>query len=193
MDNKEKVSGLGRYIKDERKDGFQRERAKMFSMREVFDLAMRIEENGEFFYRGALKQVSDPSARAMLEWLADEEVKHKVWFASKKDAVKMKKKEIALEEMGSDILKGIMGDQNFSLKEADLSEIRNQKDLINLAIEFEKDTILFFEMIRSLVEDLETLDQLKEIIAEENHHIQMLQDFQGQGGDRTEKEEKDHE
>ena len=83
-----------------------------------------------------------------------------------------------MEAMGSSILTGVLGDQSFSLKEADLSKINNVKDLIQLAAEFEKDTVLFYEMIGSFIEDTETSEKLNEIIAEENRLIELLEDFQ---------------
>ncbi|MFH1351557.1 MAG: ferritin family protein [Pseudomonadota bacterium] len=144
-------------------------------MREIFNLAMRLEENGERFYRGALKKITDPSLRELLIWLADEEVKHKDWFAQRKNSVGLKTDDVLLEEAGSGLLRNIMGDQSFSLKETDPSKIEGREEMIDLAIEFERDTVLFFEMIKSLVDDEETLAQLIEIINEEDRHIQLLQ------------------
>jgi len=150
---------------------------KMFTMREIFDLGMKIERNGEKFYRNGLKKISDPPLQSLFEWLAEEEVKHREWFAFRRDSIKTHEKEIELEEMQSSVLQHIMGDQSFSLEEADLDRIESDKDLLEIAIEFEKDTVLFFEMITSLVDDEETLRQLHVIIDEENRHIKSLEDF----------------
>jgi len=150
----------------------------MFSIREIFDLAIQIEKNGEKFYRDALKKISNPSLRSLLEWLADEEVKHQSWFSERKETVGTKVDDVELEEMGGTILQSILGDQSFSLKEADLSKIDNVEELLQLAIEFEKDSILFYEMIGSFIEDAETSEKLNEIIEEENRHIELLEDFE---------------
>jgi rubrerythrin len=92
--------------------------------------------------------------------------------------------------MGSSILQSILGDQSFSLKEADLSKIDSVEAYIQLAIEFEKDSILFYEMIGSFIEDTETSEKLNEIIAEENRHIELLEDFQDtEGNSLKEREE----
>jgi rubrerythrin len=91
--------------------------------------------------------------------------------------------------MSGSILQGILGDQSFSLKEADLSKIDSMEALIQLAIEFEKDSILFYEMIGSFIEDTETSEKLNEIIAEENRHIELLEDFQETEGNSLEKRE----
>ncbi len=150
----------------------------MFSIREVIDLAIQIEKNGEQYYRDAIQKISNPSLQSMLEWLADEEGKHQSWFSERKERLETEGDDLEMEEMGSDILQGILGDQSFSLKEADLSKIDGVEALIQLAVEFEKDSILFYEMIGSFIEDRETSEKLNEIIAEENHHIELLEDFQ---------------
>ena len=150
----------------------------MFSIREVIDLAIQIEKNGEQYYRNAIQKISNPSLQSMLEWLADEEGKHQSWFSERKERLETEGDDLEMEEMGSDILQGILGDQSFSLKEADLSKIDGVEALIQLAVEFEKDSILFYEMIGSFIEDRETSEKLNEIIAEENHHIEILEDFQ---------------
>ncbi len=165
----------------------------MFSVMEVFDLAIQIEKNGEQYYRDAMKKISNPSLRSMLEWLADEEQKHQGWFFERKERLETKEDELELAEMSRSILQGILGDQSFSLKEADLSEINGEEALIQLAIEFEKDSILFYEMIGSFIEDSEISEKLDEIIAEENRHIEFLEDFQDTGGTSRETKEGEEE
>jgi rubrerythrin len=155
-----------------------KEALNMFSLREVFDLAIQIEKNGEQYYRGAVEKVSNSSLKSMLEWLAEQERKHQSWFFERKDKLDKEGEDLEVAEMGSSILQSILGDQSFSLKEADLSAIDGVEALIQLAVEFEKDSILFYEMIGSFIDDLDTSEKLKEIIAEENRHIELLEDFQ---------------
>ncbi len=150
----------------------------MFSAREIFDLAIKIEENGERLYRNALIKVSGTRLHALFEWLADEEIKHKEWFLCNRDKLIPGDLDPSLLEAESAILAGIVGDQAFSLKEADLSEFHRAEDLIALAQEFEEDTILFFEMLRDVVSDPETRKRLDEIIEEEQRHIQLLKEYE---------------
>ena len=56
--------------------------------------------------------------------------------------------------------------------------MRDVEALLQLCIEFEKDTILFYEMIGSFIEDNETSEKLDEIIEEENRHIELLEEFE---------------
>ena len=141
-------------------------------------MAIQIERNGEQFYRDALKKVSDASLISLLEWLANEEVKHREWFTQKKETVKTRSEYLQVEKMGSALLQNILGDQSFSLKEADLSKIDRVDALLELAVEFEKDSILFYEMVGTFIDDEDTTGHLNEIIAEENRHIQLLQGSQ---------------
>ncbi|MBN1833270.1 MAG: ferritin family protein [Deltaproteobacteria bacterium] len=150
----------------------------MFSAREIYHLAIQIEKNGETFYREALEKISNPVLRELIVWIADQELEHEEWFSKKMAVLEEKADDLDLEEIGHSILQNILGDQSFSLKEADLFRMDNLEDLLRLAIEFENDTILFYEMIGSLVDDEETSKKLQEIIKEERHHIELLQGFE---------------
>ena len=149
----------------------------MFSLGDVLDLAVQIEKNGEKVYRNALKQVSNASLMSLLEWLADEEVQHARKFADFKQKVGETTDDPELEEMCRNILEGVLGTQAFSLQDADFSTMEGIEDLLKVAIEFEKDTVLFCEMIGNFIEEEETLEHLKVIIEEENLHVRSLQEF----------------
>ena len=155
----------------------------MFSSRDIYHLAIQIEKNGEKFYREALEKISNSFLRELIVWLADQELEHQEWFSKRKAALEDKADDLDLEERGHTILQNILGDQSFSLKEADLSGMNNVEDLLRLAVEFENDSILFYEMIGSLIEDKETSEKLHEIIKEEKRHIELLQDFGNKGNE----------
>jgi rubrerythrin len=149
----------------------------MFYVSEIYALAVQIEKNGESFYREASRKVSSPQLRSLLEYLADEEVKHIETFTQKKEAFHSEKGQPALDEAGSAVLQEILGGQRFSLEEVNLSEMEKAEDFLQMALEFERDTILFFELIGSFIEDADTLEKLNEIIEEENRHIKLLEDY----------------
>jgi rubrerythrin len=155
----------------------KRKKNNMFSLEEILSLGIRIEKNGEEFYREAQKKVALEELKILLNRLADDEVEHAGFFTRKKEALKSKPEDPELEKMASSILQGILGDQTFSLKEADPGDIKTIDDLLNLAIGFEKDTILFYEMLTALVARDDTLKGIQEIIEEENRHVAMLQGF----------------
>ena len=150
----------------------------MFSLHEIYDLGIRIEKNGELFYRKAIKEFPNEGLKSLLTRLADDEVKHQEFFARKKGALELKPEDPDMEKTASAILQSILGDQTFSLKEADPADLKSEEDLLNLAVEFEKDTVLFYEMLTPLVTGTQTLKGLEEIIQEENCHIELLHAFQ---------------
>jgi rubrerythrin len=149
----------------------------MFTLGEIIDLAIRIENNGENAYRKAHEEVSNPSLASMLKWLAEEEVEHEKLFAQLKEELETTVEDPKLEEMGKAILQGVLGDQAFSIKDADFSKIEDINSLLELSVEFEKDTIIFYEMLSTFIDDEETLRQLDKIIEEENRHVQVLEEF----------------
>ena len=153
----------------------------MFAIEDIIDLAIQIEENGEKVYRQATEKISNPSLVSLLLWLADEEGKHAKWFSELKQKVSKTTDDPQLAEIGKSILLGTLGGETFSLKDADFSIIDQIKELLTLAIEFERDTVLFYEMMRPYLEEKETLDHLDEIIEEENSHIRILQEFLDSG------------
>jgi rubrerythrin len=149
----------------------------MYSIAEIVDIAIQIEKNGERLYREAIEKVLNPSLIPLLQWLADEEANHCKWFTELKQTAHKTEVDPQLDEMGRTILQGVVADQSFSLNEVDFSNIGHVKDLLGLAIEFEKDTVLFYEMIEAFIQDGETLNQLKTIIEEERRHITTLEDY----------------
>lgn len=149
----------------------------MLTTSEIADLAIQIEKNGERLYRDALQKASNSPLAAALERLADEEAQHIEWFSELKDAVQTSVDDPRVEEMGKSILRGILGNQAFSLQDLNFSSLEDVRCLFESAIDFEKDTVLFYEMIRNFIEDEDTLKDLNKIIEEENRHIQLIQGF----------------
>jgi len=146
----------------------------MFSIREIIDMAIKLEKNAEIFYREAVEEISTPSLEPVLTCLADQEQEHAQWFEKLKRVVGEGEGSMDTEELSGTALGNLVGDQKFSLGEVDLSEIENVDKLIELAIEHEEDTIIFYRMLKSFLEAPEIQKELDNIIAEENRHIEML-------------------
>jgi rubrerythrin len=121
--------------------------------------------------------VSRPELVALLEWIADEEVKHAEWFVQLKLNIETKNENPFAEEMGRELLNEMLGEKNFSLKDVDFSSITEVDDLMEIFIEFEKDSIIFYEVLKPFVEDPAARDYLKKIVDEEKRHIERLKEF----------------
>jgi rubrerythrin len=146
----------------------------MFSNREIIDMAIRMEHNGESVYREAAGQVTDPDIAALLLWMADEEARHAQWFGDLGSELKIAGRSSFTEKCNRIFLGDMLDGQSFSLKEADFSTVTTVGELAQLFIEFESDTILFYEMLVPFVTSESTRRQLAAIIAEEERHIERL-------------------
>ena len=149
----------------------------MFSVKEILDLAIQLEKNGESVYRNAVDKVTEPDLVSLLIWMADEEVLHGRWFSELKKNFETHSINPFMEEMSRKVFGGMLGDKSFSHRDVDFSKVDHLDDLIDIFIEFEKDTVLFYETLTPFIEDNDTLENIKKIIAEENNHIKKLQDF----------------
>ena len=148
----------------------------MFTTAEIIELAIRIEKNGEKTYRKAQEEASDLSMVTVLQQLADEEMEHGKWFTDLKEKAAVITNDPELEAMGGEILKSVLGDQAFSIADADFSKMEDRGKLLETALEFEEDTILFYELIGSFMGDEESLQGLQQIIEEEKQHVRKLKD-----------------
>ena len=149
----------------------------MFSIQEILDLAIRLENNGESVYRHAVDEVSEPELVSLLRWMADEELQHARWFSELKRKFKTHSVELFMAEMSREVFADFLGEKSFSHQDVDFSKIDRVSDLVAVFIEFEKDTILFYETLKPFIEDNDTLNNLEKIIAEENKHIAQLHRF----------------
>lgn len=155
----------------------------VFEIKEILDLAIRLERNGEATYRTAIQATADEELKAMLDWMAGEEASHVQWFSKLRAALDQDSQNPFREEMSRQLIEELVGGQNFSLKEVDFSKVAGLAELISIFIEFEKDTVLFYEMIAPFIERDETRTHLESIIAEENRHIARLKQFMEKGAE----------
>jgi rubrerythrin len=149
----------------------------LFSFSEVIDLAVQIEKNGEQTYLAAIDHIEDPGLKQLLEWIAQEERHHAKWFADLKVTAGILDDDESLKEMNETLVRDYLGDQTFSLKEVDFNLVKDSNELIRIFIEFEKDTILFYDILIAFVPDEATKDKISHIIAEEETHIEKFREL----------------
>lgn len=148
----------------------------MFSAKEVFDLAIQIEENGEAFYRTALKVAPDPSLKELLHWLADEEVRHRNSFIVMKKEARAGEPSSWAELVSGSFLQSAVSEHAFSLDDIDFSKVADRSKLLRIAMGFEEDSIMFYEIILSFVTEEEIASRVEEILQEEKNHIRLLEE-----------------
>jgi rubrerythrin len=147
----------------------------VFTSEDLFEIAIQIDKNAEKIYRMAMTRATDKDLRTLLKWLVDEEARHLEWFSALRKKVDNLKGDPQIAEVGREILLETIGGLSFSLENADVSGIQKDMELLKVTIEFEKDKVQFFKMLRPFVEDREAQDDLERIIAEEQKHARQLQ------------------
>ena len=151
----------------------------MFSANEILDMAFKLEKNGEVVYRDAIEKVSNPELITLLEWMANEEAKHANWFADLKLKLDQKSVNPFMEKMSRELFNDLLGDKNFFLKDVDFSSVSDLDALIAIFIEFEKDSVRFYQILEPFIGDPVSIESLRKIIDEENCHIKRLQELRG--------------
>jgi rubrerythrin len=146
----------------------------MFTINDICNIAIQIEQNGEKIYRSVAQKTDDRQLAQMLEWIADEEACHAKWFKSLEVASGTLGEHEEIESMGLSLLREMMKNQSFSLDEAELLAADDILGLLVQSIEFEQDTILFYEMLGSFIEEGRTIDRLNQVIKEEHGHVEQL-------------------
>jgi rubrerythrin len=147
----------------------------VFTSEELIEIAIQIDKNAERIYRNALSRTANADLRSLLEWLVDEETRHVEWFFALRKKVKKLEGDQRIAAVGREILLETIGGLSFSLEDTNVSEIQRDMELVKITIEFERDKVQFFEMLRPFVEDREAQELLEKIIAEERKHARQLQ------------------
>lgn len=146
----------------------------VFTIGDIRNIAVQIERNGEDTYRKAAELVENPDLKELLVWMADQEQKHAKWFTSLESGQTLTAEQQELENVGKNLLQDMIKGSTFLL---DLEELKNSstlKEVLDQAIAFEQDTILFYKFLLGFLDDEETIKQLGEIIEEERSHITQL-------------------
>ena len=147
----------------------------MFTFAEIIAIAVQLEINGEKRYRKALEETEDVELTDLLEWMAKEEHIHANHFAQLHEKIAGDEENHLVKKMSNSLIDNFIKGQTFSLEEVSFSALRDTRELIDTFIEFEKDTILFYNMLKSFILDEKIIQQLEDIIKEEEIHVKKLQ------------------
>jgi len=151
-----------------------------FNADEVLEMAIRIERNGAAFYRKAAGLQSDEKNRDFFESLAAMEDKHQETFTEMRKTLSQKDKggkvfdphgELALYL--ASMADSLGGEGSPSAADA-LTGNETLEDIVNIALGLEKDSILFYLGLKSMVPPKYGRDKIEQIIEEERKHVAQL-------------------
>ncbi|HRY84472.1 MAG TPA: ferritin family protein [Candidatus Cloacimonadota bacterium] len=153
-----------------------------YSVNEIIELAVQIERNGYAFYHEATKRKDlDAKAVEFLAYLRDQELNHEKTFLGLRDELDEMILELSSDwELVASYLKTIVDSRIFDNEFSAIKSATDAKDLlsiVNNAITFEKDTLLFFHALNDSLSNEKAKKSIARIINEEVSHVLRLNDF----------------
>jgi rubrerythrin len=148
-----------------------------FSADEVFEMAMDIEKNGEAYYRKALGLAKSASVKAVFDELMVQEQHHYAIFKELRDKLppRMSLPTVADPESEEYLyLDALVKSRLFNTAreaEALAAKSANEIEALKSALTFEKDTVLFFQMMKAMTDERLGRNEIDQIIEEEHRHI----------------------
>ncbi len=153
-----------------------------FSANEVVEMAVQIEKSGYAYYNEALnmKGLSE-DGKKLLTTLRDAEKKHEIYFSGLRDSVDMSELEESPEwDVVASYLNSIIDSRIFSDTESAIklaTSSKTEKEVCYNAMNFEKDTLLYFVTIRDNLKTQKSKELIQKIVAEEITHIMFLDEY----------------
>jgi len=151
-----------------------------FNAGEVFDIAIKIEENGKLFYDRGREIIKDPKVQKLFEELGQEEIKHKEKFETLKSQLPSSATASTVFDPNLELnlyLK-MMADQHVFISsagtQAQVDQIKDAKDALRMAIAFEKDSVIFFLSMQEATEGTKGKELIGTLVKEELDHLRRL-------------------
>lgn len=148
----------------------------VFKVSDIIEFAIRIEENGENFYRYAVQLTADEELKKTFQELAQAEAQHRKLFERLFAGIEQERPPETYDGEYAAYLHNYV-DNNIiftkELLEAELAKIKDVPAALDFAIRMEMDSILYYHEIKNFVphKDHPTVD---EIIEEERRHFKGL-------------------
>ncbi len=149
----------------------------MFTAQDILDIAIRLEKNGERTYRDARLHISDDALKTLLAWIAQEEHDHARWFTELKNRLTQGEDHHLMAELSRALVEDVVQGQAFSLQDVDFETIDSPDNMLRTFIGFEEDTIAFYEVLNTFIDDTAIAAQLEQIILEEKKHMATFQEM----------------
>ncbi|SMB87398.1 Rubrerythrin [Desulfonispora thiosulfatigenes DSM 11270] len=148
----------------------------MFKAIEVLNFAVQVEKNGEIFYNTVAELSEDAKVKEIFTGLAKAEAQHIVDFTALMEGVSNVETPEAYEGEFEEYMKALV-DSHVFIKNTDVKalagKVSSPREAIDLAMSFEKDSILFFSELRRVVTD-HNQNTIDDLINQEHAHIRTL-------------------
>lgn len=149
---------------------------KIFNAGDVLQFAVRIEEDGEAFYRKAALAADDKEIRDFFSMLADEEIQHKGIFQDMLSKIETAAPAETYDGEYAAYLGNYIDDKVIFTKnkeEEASSDVKNTLSAILFAMQREADSILYYHESKQFIAE-KFYGIIDKIIAEERKHFKKL-------------------
>ena len=149
-----------------------------YNAAEVFQFAIRIEENGEKFYKKLSEAVDDKDAKELFKDLSKEEVTHAQVFKRILSNIEDYGDTDIYPEEYFAYLHALANNMIFNKDlDKEISRVKSRDDALKFAMQQEWEAILYYQEIRKLVPDDEK-QHIDKLIEEEREHFLKLTEYQ---------------
>ena len=144
---------------------------------EVLQMAVEIEKKGKAFYDGVVRNVKDPQAKAIFQYLSDEEVQHEELFRTMLADVESETDKSPYDDTEVVLyFRSLIDKKIFPSEEEGESfskEMGNPAVAIRIALSLEKDAVLFFNEMLQITQETDR-KAVEQVIEEEREHIRRI-------------------
>ncbi len=149
--------------------------AALFSANQMIDIAIQTEQAGRVFFEAAVEHAEDAQVKSLCQWLADEEQTHERVFYHMGQQLPPETEPKEWPAERAEFIDALLGSRFMpSLEQAQaLVQDMSAQDILDFALNFEKDTIIFFYEMRDMV-PVSAVDKVNETIAEEKAHVSRI-------------------
>ncbi len=155
-------------------------RGMTFNADEIFEMAEQVERNGAEFYRQAAQNSSDKETKQMLLDMAAMEDGHLKIFSEMREQLSEQEMEVTAIDPYDEAVMYLqtMADarswEGRKSPNEQLTGSESIKEILEIALNSEKESVVFYLGLKSLVPPRAGRDKVKEIIIEELGHIRDL-------------------
>lgn len=151
-----------------------------FNAREIFDIGVQIEANGKAFYEAAAKKTAETATREFFLELAAWEAQHIKLFSELRDALPKAAGNVPVFDPNDEAALYLQAtaDSHVFVKNKDMVALvagcRTPVDILDVAMTFEKDSVVFYTTMKKVVAKNLGQDKVDRLIDEEIKHIGLL-------------------